>query len=540
MKKIKYIIILGLAALIIQSCKKNKEVFEDPYGGGKPPLGVVLSPGATPNPAAGGPGTIVTFKASGLLPYKDKLKFMFNGEPGQITEVTESTIKVKVPDFGSTGITSVSIDDQLVLGPQFKVNGLINIDPSFRATAGANGTVSQVYALPDGRNLVLGYFTNYDNKGIITPLNRIVRTSSDGEFDRTFRTGKAANGGLSTVIELGGRYIISGAFNGYNQRTENISNITSLATNGSIDTIGIKVFRRPTAKDTARDTLKFFPRFNGGTNDFIGNIYKQQNKILATGRFRYYVSRRYSKPNYDFTRDSVILDSTEMRQIVRFNQDGSLDKTFRFDAGTKKGLPGANGPIGSYMHTAGTQFEKLLVIGSFTTFDQKTTGRIVRLNVDGSIDESFKTGTGADDGIGTITYNNITRKYLITGIFRSFNGKPAVGLALLNEDGTVDESFVTKPFEGGGVSNARQLSDGLIVVSGSFKKYNNVTRNGFMVLKPTGELAPNYNSTGPFIGNLSDIVETRSADGKRALLLIGTIYKFDNLPVSNILRVTIE
>jgi hypothetical protein len=87
---------------------------------------------------------------------------------------------------------------------------------------------------------------------------------------------------------------------------------------------------------------------------------------------------------------------------------------------------------------------------------------------------------------------------------------------------------------------ARQLNDGLVVVSGGFKKYNNVTRNGFMVLTSTGEFASGYNATGTFSGGLVDIIETRSADGKRALLLIGSFYRFDNQPVSNIIRITLE
>jgi hypothetical protein len=540
MKKIKYIIIFALAALVIQSCKKAQESFEAPYADGKPPLGVTLNRDAIPSPASGAVGTEITFKAAGLIPFKDKLKFMFNGEEGQITEVTATSIKVKVPPFGSSGITSIAIDDQLVLGPLFKVNGLINIDPSFRATLGANNYVSQIFPLADGRNLVVGRFTNYDNKGIVTPLNRIVRTSSDGEFDRTFRTGKAANGGLSRVMQINGKFIIAGGFGGYNQRTDNISNITSLGVDGSVDTIAIKVYRRPTSKDTSRDTTKYFPKFNGGTNDFINRVYNHQNKILATGNFRYYVRRIYKKPNHDFTRDTVIVDSTEIRQVLRFNLDGSLDKTFRFNVAANKGLQAANGPIDSYMHTDAGQLEKLVVFGSFTTFDQKPAGRVVRLNVDGSIDNTFNAGTGADNGISSLTYNRVTKKYLITGLFRTYNGKPAISMALLNENGSLDESFAPKIFDGGYPGFARQLDDGLIVVSGGFKKYANVTRNGFMILNSKGELAGNYNTTGPFSGGLSDIIETKSADGKRALYLIGGFDRFDNLPVNNIIRVTIE
>lgn len=532
----KYLIMFVITVLVFQGCKKNKDSFPDPYGDAKSPLGVILSRDAAPSPASGAAGVIVTFKASGMLPFKDKLRFMFNGEPAQVIEVTSSSIKVKVPEFGSTGIASVAIDDQLVLGSVFKVNGLINIDPSFKATAGANNFVSKVFPLADGRNLVIGGFTNYDNKGVVAPLNRIVRTTSDGEFDRTFRPGKGASGTLLGIIEIGGKYIIVGGFGGYDQRTENISNITSLATSGNIDTVGIMTYRRLPKVDT----LKFYPKFNGGTNDFIDRVYKHQNKILVTGNFRYYVTRTYGGHTKDFSRDTVVLDSTEMRQIIRFNTDGSLDKSFRFNAAADKGLPGANGSLSSYMHTDAGLAEKLVVFGSFTTFDQTAAGRIARLNVDGSIDGSFKPGIGANDAIGSLTYNSVTKKYLITGRFISFNGKPAVNMALLNSDGSLDESFTAKTFDGGFPGFARQLDDGLIVVNGGFKRYNNVTRNGFMVLNSKGELVPGYNATGPFSGSLADIIETKSTDGKRALLLIGNIYTFDNQPVNNIIRVTIE
>ncbi len=539
MRKIKSIFILfALAILAVQSCKKQQEVFEDPYADAKEGLGISLSLNVAPEPSTALPGTVITFKAAGLLKYKDKIKFMFNGEEGQIQEVTETEIKVKVPDAGSSGITSIAVEDQLILGPQFTVRGLINKDPSFKPTAGTNGLVNQVYDLDDGRELIIGDFTNYDNKGIgnLVPLNRIVRTSSDGELDRTFRAGKGANGQLSRVIEIGGKFIIAGGFSGYNQRTSNISNITALNRDGSIDTTGILTFQ----KSPLMDTLKYYPKFNGGTTDYINGLYPHQGKILATGNFRYYVNRSYGRPNYDFTKDSVRLDSTEIRQLLRFNLNGSLDSTFRFDIATHKGLLGANGSVASIVHKDPDNFDKIVIYGDFNTFDGAPVGRLVRLNPNGSIDNTFQTGSGADNAIYSLNYNSITKKYLITGAFTKYNGKDAVGLAVLNQDGTLDQSFVVKNFEGGVPFFAKQLNDGLIVVSGDFQKYNNVTRSAFMVLKPDGSFAPGYNSTGPFSGFLRDVIETKSADGKRALLLIGAISRFDNEIEHNILRVTIE
>ncbi|KQM74778.1 hypothetical protein ASE74_01995 [Pedobacter sp. Leaf216] len=539
MKNIKFILaIITLIAFSFQGCKKADEVIPDPYADAKSPLGVAISQTDIPVPAVGLVGTTVTIKASGFDKYKDQLSFMFNGEKGEVLSVTATEIKVKVPETGSTGVTSIAIGDQLFIGPTFTVTGLIQVDPTFKATAGTNGYVSQFYEMLDGRAIVVGNFTNFDNKGGVVPINRIARTSIDGEYDRTFRTGKGANGGLSSIVEIGNRFIVAGGFSGFNQRADNISNITSLFTSGAIDTVKIQTKRKPTATDTV--TQKWFPKFNGGTNGYIDRVYKHQGKILATGDFRFYVKRTYDKFNYDLSRDTVILDSTEIRQILRFNLDGSLDKTFRFNTVTNKGKESANGRSYTYMHTDAEKLEKLVVFGNFNTFDGQPANRIVRLNPDGNIDPTFTPGSGADNSIISCVYNATTKKYVITGIFSQYNGKPAFGLAVLNDNGTLDETFSSRSFEGGYPSFAKQLNNGLIVVSGSFIKYGAITRNGFMVLTPSGTLAKGYNATGPFTGKLSDVIETKSADGKKALLLIGEFYRFDNLPLYHIIRVTIE
>ncbi|MET4080942.1 hypothetical protein ABIB40_000887 [Pedobacter sp. UYP30] len=539
MKKINYILAFFiLACLVFQGCKKTSTDFKDPYADGRPSLGVLLTPTTPPSPAIGAPGTEVTFQAKGFMKYKDKMVFYFNGEEAEVKNVTETTIVAIVPANGSGGVVSIGIDDQLVIGPVFAVTGNIKFDPSFRATAGTDNSVNSVYSLPDGRNLVLGNFTNYDNKGFILPVNRIARVSENGEYDATFRSGKGASGVLSRAVQIGNRIYIAGGFGGYDQRGSDISNITALFTNGSIDTIQIKTKKKPTLTDTV--TRKWFPKFNGGTNEYINRVYNHQGKILATGDFRFYVKRTYDKDNYNFTRDTVILDSTEIRQILKFNLDGSLDKTYRFNVATGKGNAGANGHIDSYMHTEGPLLEKLLIFGNFTTFDGQPAGKILRLKVDGTLDPTFTPGSGANEYIASLTYNIATKKYFITGGFNSYNGTPVPGMALLNEDGTIDKSFIAQRFDTGFATYAQQLSNGLIVVTGSFRKYGGVSRNGFMVLTAKGDLAKGYNATGPFNGYVSDIKETKSADGKMALLLMGRFNRFDLKDVNNIIRVTVE
>ena len=537
MRKVKYLLsFIIMAALLFHSCTKKEQVYKDPYENGRKPLGIIINPDTPPIPDNGIANTEVSISVTGHMPYKDGLMIMFNGEKAEIIDIKETFIKVKVPLNASSGYISIAVGDQLVIGPLFTVNGLINIDPSFVAKAGTDRTVTQFYGLQDGRYLLTGHFTNYDNKGIVSPLNRIVKISVNGDLDRSFRSGKGANGDLSQVIEVDNKFIISGGFSGYNQVTTNISNLTSLNSNGSIDTIGIHTFRRP----DQLDTIKYFPRFNGGTNSGVDKIYNQNNKILATGNFRYYVKRRYQEKNYEERKDTVIIDSTEIRQIIRLNADGSLDKTYRFDQTSNKGLPGANGPINSFMHKDGANAGKLVVFGNFSTFDGISSGRITRLKTDGTTDDTFKPGTGADNSIHSLTFNDALQKYVITGQFKNYNGFLSPGIALLNLDGTPDITFKVKTIGGGYPYFAKQINSGLIIITGAFNNYDNVSRAGLLILSPTGMLAPGYNATGLFAGNLNDVIETQTADSKPALLLIGSFNRFDNKEVNNIIRVSIK
>ena len=539
MKDMRTIMITTLAAfcMLMAGCSKTEEEFTEPYGQGKSPLGIVINTAQVPVPDSGQPGTEVTIKATGLMPYKDQLVLRINGEQAVIRTVTESSITAVVPASASSGVISISVDDKVVFGPIFKVNGYLSIDPTFRATSGANGAIFQRLVTEDGKIFYVGSFNNYDNKGILRPINRIVRTFKDGTYDASLRSGRAANGQLTRIVSLQGKFFVAGSFNGYDQRTENISNITMLNSNGSIDTVGVKTFRRP----SQTDTTKYFPKFNGGTDAGISQLYEQNGKLLVTGSFRYYVSRRYDQPNKYETRDTVILDSTEMRQIARLNTDGSLDKSYRFNSSTNMGLPGGNGAIQSLMHKEGSLAGKLLVYGAFTTFDGKTAGHIIRLNADGTIDPSFNVGgTGTDYKINNASYNATTHRYIITGSFRTYNGISSGYIAMLNEDGSIDRSFIPQLVEGGALADSKQLSNGMIVVNGNFKTYGGVTRNGLMILTSTGALAPGYNSMGVFNGWLADVVETETEDGKPALLLIGSFDRYDNEPAYNILRLVIN
>ena len=540
-KKNQYRLLIGLtlSLFLAVSCKEDLKFFGEPYEEGKAALGISIDRSQVPTPASGLPGTVVSIKASGLMQYKDQLIFRFNGEQGDIQEVTEEGIKVMVPTFASTGIVSVSIGDVVVFGPEFDVEGNVRLDPTFAATQGANGQVADILFTNNDKMIVVGGFNNYNNKGTVRPINRIASAFLDGAYDPTFRSGTGTNGFLSSITQINDKLYIGGSFSGYSQQKANISNLTMLNSNGTIDTMAIQTWRRPDQEDTTQ----YFARFNGGVHGGgIERIYKQENKLLVTGSFRYYVSRQYDKANRLETRDTVIIDSIEMRQLARFNPDGTLDKTYRYDESTNKSPIGANSSvIRSLYHEDGTLAGKLLMYGRFSKFDDQDVGRILRLNADGTIDGTFNAGqTGFDFDVDNVTYNKNTRKYMVSGNFRSYNGTSVGRIVLLNEDGSLDDSFNAKVFTNGLPDYARQLENGLVFVSGDFQVYDGVVRNGIMFLDAAGNLAEGYNNIGTFRGSVTEVFETRSADNKPALLIIGFISQFNGEPANNIIRIVLD
>jgi hypothetical protein len=537
--KLKYTgLLLALAGLLMGGCKKNTQVFNDPYANGKEALGISTNAQQIPVPAEGIAGTTVSISATGLLKHKDKLSFLFNGSAGKIKNITATGIEVEVPANASSGVTAFVVDGQLVFGPVFTVLGKVNLDPTFVAVSGTDYAVYKAFPVPLTTNLILlGAFQNYDGKGAIRNQNRIVRIFADGTWDRSLLSGGAANSTIWDMAQVGPYYYPVGDFTGYAQQGSGVFRITRLNVSGQIDTAIVTTYT---------NRSRFVPSFNGGVVGAGGvhEIYPVgTNKMIITGDFNYYVSRRYDQYTFDY-KDSTVTDSIDVRQICRLNDDGTLDKTWRFlqnEPGYRgrpgKSLPGGNGQLRSIRQPDG----KIVCYGKFTTFDGVNAGRIVRLNPsDGSIDNTFNVGAGADQEITSVTFNAATNKFLVVGNFNNFGGKASQYLVQLNLDGSVDATFTAKQFIGGVPQYAKALSDGMIILNGSFRSYGGVIRNGIAFLNPDGSLKDGFNTSGNLTGTILDTYEMQSADNKRALLIMGNFSNFDSKIRRNLIRVTLE
>ena len=132
----------------------------------------------------------------------------------------------------------------------------------------------------------------------------------------------------------------------------------------------------------------------------------------------------------------------------------------------------ANGYWTSYTPQEAFISKSFIGGGSFSTYNGSSANGFVKLNTDGTIDNTFSVGAGFDqDAIRTISVQN-DGKILVGGIFTSYNGEQTESIVRLNGDGTLDNTFnppITLNVES--IISIKVQPDGKILVGGSFNFY---------------------------------------------------------------------
>ena len=140
---------------------------------------------------------------------------------------------------------------------------------------------------------------------------------------------------------------------------------------------------------------------------------------------------------------------------------------------------------------------KILVCGTFTTWNGVTVGRIVRLNTDGTVDTTFQTniGTGPNSSVFTITVNT-DGTIFVGGGFTTWNGTPVGYMVKLSATGTLDTTFNTNIGTGasGSVYAITVNTDGTILVGGNFITWNGTTVGRMVKLSAAGVRDTTFNT----------------------------------------------
>jgi uncharacterized delta-60 repeat protein len=185
--------------------------------------------------------------------------------------------------------------------------------------------------------------------------------------------------------------------------------------------------------------------------------------------------------------------------LLRLNTDGSVDNSFTattlapfdltlsfpvvFDPLTFQVLQPPGGAWSATPPVADAQIltdGRIVLCGPFTSFNGAAARGVVRLLANGTIDNTFAIGGGAQWTQTTETSSffpsvdsiegQVDGKLLIVGTFEAFDGAALPGIASLNPDGSVDASFTPlakrQKFARGATRFARQ-ADGSFLLSGS-------------------------------------------------------------------------
>jgi len=342
-----------------------------------------------------------------------------------------------------------------------------SLDLSFDAGAGAgNNWVKAIAVQNDGKIILGGAFTSFAS----STQNRLVRVNNNGTVDNTYNIGTGPSSWVECIVNLSNNNsIIAGDFNSYNGTNRNYiagvnssggldASFTPSAIPGSyVNDIALQsdgkivvggIFSKAITRLNSNGTLDAI--FNNGTgaDDWVETVAVQSDgKILIGGIFLNY-------------------NGVTRNRIARLNADGTLDNSF-------DPLAGASSAVRDICVQPDG---KIIVVGEFTTFNGISSSRIVRLNTNGSVDNSFNVGTGASGNILSCELQS-DNKIIIGGNFTTYNGNSSSRLARLNDNGGFDNSFNVGSGANGTVRKLTLQSNGAIVIGGDFTSYNGITRN---------------------------------------------------------------
>lgn len=402
----------------------------------------------------------------------------------------DTSFNSKVFEKGNIYSITIKNDGKIIIGGDFYLFNynmpyrLVQLesngtnDVSFNRVTGANETIYTAAVQNDGKIIIGGRFTIFNGE----IRNYLARLKANGTLDTTFKPEKGPNDVVySIVVQEDGKILIGGNFTLYNEVERNY--IARLNQDGSLDTtfnsgsgVNFLVFKIALQKDGKiliggyfdnngvinNALLRLCPdgsldttfQIGSGANSGIGDIVVQSDgKILIGGRFS-------------------VFNGNSHNCIIRLNPDGSTDTKFSGFEITS---------LYSTIFSINLQNDgKILIGGEFSTSDYYQINNIARLNSDGRIDETFNTGVGLDGQFGTC-YIQPDGKIIIGGYFTSYDGTLRNNIARLNSDGSIDLTFNNNTgssgYTSGAIMSIVSQGYGKIIIAGYFTSYNGIGRN---------------------------------------------------------------
>ncbi|HKP68357.1 MAG TPA: hypothetical protein VJV05_03670 [Pyrinomonadaceae bacterium] len=334
-----------------------------------------------------------------------------------------------------------------------KLNADGSTDLSFNAGTGPNSPIQAIGVQSDGKAIIVGNFTQYNGAAAV----RIARINTDGTIDSSFNVGTGFPAPSqfdllvqSIVVQPDGKVLIGGGFTTYNGTPA--ARIARLNTDGTLD-------------------ATFNASIGTGPNQSVLRIALQNDgKIILAGDFS-------------------SINAVNKGRIARLNADGTNDASFD---------NGGVGFAGRINDVAVQADGKIVVGGSFSTFNGSALNQVARLNSNGSRDTSFDpTGVFSNSDVASIVPTP-EGKYIVVGSFTTAAGLPKNRIVRLRANGSLDPKFVTglgPAGSGVGVSHIVP-HNGRYIIGGSFSTFNTSARTSLVSISNTTKAPVDYDGDG--------------------------------------------
>ncbi len=306
----------------------------------------------------------------------------------------------------------------------------------------------------------------------------VVRYDTDGNSDNTFgNSGKLAGDPkqgntqfFTTAIQQDGKIIAGGdTWNGNDRDFA----LVRYNTNGTLDS---------TFSEDGKQTTDF-----GGNNEYgLSVAIQNDGKIILSGSTFDNLNNAY------FT-------------VARYNFDGTPDNTFNGNGKLIISISGQGGCASVLLQTDG----KILLAGNTLVNGNSSAFTVVRLNTDGSVDNTFGAGGKQTAGFGFPAFLQSAALQkdgkIVAAGYGILNNHDVFVVARYNTDGNLDNTFSGGGFQTSSFGNDNYFGSSLAlqtddkIVVGGYQQYGSgSTSSSFVVAryKANGNLDSSFNNYG--------------------------------------------
>jgi len=221
---------------------------------------------------------------------------------------------------------------------------------------------------------------------------------------------------------------------------------------------------------------------------------------------------------------------TTSHDLIKLNIDLTIDTSFNVNVGFNEILYSGSSII---QQSDG----KIIATGTFTTYQGVSANRIIRLNTDGSRDNTFVIGTGFDNFTQIPAIDDLGR-IIVPGLFDNYNGTPCSSIARIMSDGTFDPTFIVGTgFNNTGLSVLAN-PDNSMIVTGYFTQYKGVAcGNGITKLNSVGTVDPSFvvgTGFSPFAPNNANYLAR--TPGETSFYVSGYFTSYKGVPEPRIIK----